>query len=213
MSENKKMTVKEFVKKYTSLQNDKTKENFIKGIKIKDYIPYERKADLCKVLVNTSSYDKKEDENGNIISRTFKRDSILEYMMFNLMLVKEYTSIEVDYKNNVEEFNLLNEPNVAVKYEDGNEIKVGLVDILISKIPDRELQEFKMILDLTKRDLMQNEYETHAFIQNQVGRIIDMLGIVAKTAEPVLVGMGKKIENMDEKDIKKFSDRIMKLIK
>lgn len=208
----KKMTVKEFVKKYTSLKNDKLKENVINDIKIKEYIPYERKADLCKALVNTSFYDKKEDENGNII-RTFKRDSIVEYMMFNLMLVNEYTSIEVEFKNNIEEFNMLNEPNVVITDESGKELKLGLIDILISKIPDRELKEFHMILDLTKKDLIQNEYETHAFIKSQVERFSEVLKVVAKSAEPALIEVSKKIEKMDEKDIKKLGDRIMKLIK
>lgn len=213
MEKNKKMTVKDFVAKYTSFNSEKIKENLLKDIKIKDYIKYERKADLCKALVLASSYDKKEDENGNVISRTFRRDSILEYMMFNLMLVNEYTSIEVNYTNNLEEFNLLNAPNITIKGENDKDIKVGLIDMLLSRIPEREMQEFKMILDLTKRDLMQNEYETHAFIRSQVGRISDVLTVAAQTAEPALAELGKKLASMDEKDIKKISDRIMKLIK
>lgn len=212
MIKDKKMTVKEFVKKYTSLQNENLKENLINSIKIKEYIQYERKADLCKALINTSSYEKKEDENGNV-TRIFRRDSIVEYMMFNLMLINEYTSIDVEFKNNIEEFNMLNAPNVVVTDESGKEFKVGLIDILISKIPDRELKEFNMILDLTKRDLMQNEYETHAFIKSQVERFSEVLKVVAKSAEPALIEISKKIENMDEKDIKKFGDRIKKLIK
>ena len=65
-------------------------------------------------------------------------------------------------------------------------------------IPDRELKEFDVILDMVRNDVIQNEYETHAFIANQVERFGELAGVVLK---PAIEQLGKAIENIDEKTV------------
>jgi len=207
----KKMTVKEFVEKYKKLKSDNTRKGLLESIKFEEYISYERKADLCKVLVKNTFEKKEKDINGNEVVK-FNKDSVAEYMMYNLMLINEYTNILVDYKNNVEEFNLLNEPLIIVNDENGNEIKIGMFDALLSKISSKELKEFRMILDFTESDLIQNKYENHAFITEQVSRITDVMSGILTSFEPVIKQLNNKIENMDEKEVKGFTNKVSEMI-
>jgi hypothetical protein len=52
-----------------------------------------------------------------------------------------------------------------------------ILDLIISKIDDRERKEFQMLLEFACDDLLVNEYEPHAFIRNQVDRFGDIVGM------------------------------------
>ena len=77
--------------------------------------------------------------------------------MFNL--IDLYTNITVDFSNILEEYDLLEEQ--------------CLVDELIRLMPQREVT-FETILKMVFDDFIQNNYENHAFISNQVQRIVDI---------------------------------------
>ena len=111
-------------------------------------------------------------------------------MLYCLNLVKQYTNIEIDFKNALEEFNMLN--------------KYGLLDMICNTIPERELQEFQMILDMTENDVVHNEYEIHSFISNQIDRFGNLFGHIVK---PAFDKINDIIKNMDEKTIEKMLDK------
>lgn len=186
MTDAKKYTVKEFVKKYNDAKSDEVKEILVKSIMNPQYVDYEKKIAICEKIVAVSYY--KKDKNGN---KKLHIDSPSQYMGYCLWLVKEYTNVEVDFKNSLEEFNLLN--------------KNGLFDAVISFIPERELKEFRMILDMVENDVIQNEYETHAFIANQVERFGELAGVALK---PAIEQLNKTLENMDEKTVENIIDKL-----
>lgn len=67
-----------------------------------------------------------------------------------------------------------------------------------------------MICDMKKTDLIQNKYESHAFISDQIERFGTLIGI---TLKPVLEKISEQIENMSEEDVEKFANKFEKLLK
>lgn len=182
-----KYTVKEFCKKYNDTKIEQTKEMLIKQVMNVHYVPYEMKITICKKIVDSSYYNNDKDTN----VKRMHIDSPSKYLLYCLYLINEYTHININFTNCLEEFNLLN------KYE--------LLDIIHANISEKELKEFYMILDMVENDVIQNEYETHAFISNQVERFGDLFGHIL---EPALVKLSEVLDNMDEKTIEKAISKL-----
>lgn len=165
-------TVKEFVTKWK--EGQVSAKDYIANI----YVPYEEKIALCQQVVDSSYYQK--DESGN---KTFHVNSPIKYMMFCLVLVDKYTYISIDYKHNLEEFNLLNQTD--------------LVNKLIQEIP-KEYKEFKMVLDMIESDLYKNKYEIHSYIDEQVTRVEKIVSAISSSISPEIE---KAMKNVDTRKL------------
>lgn len=187
----KKYTVAEFCKKYTETNIEQTKEALIQNIMNPQYVPYEMKITICEKIIENSYY--KTIERDGVKTRRLHVDSPVQYMLYCLWMVKQYTHIEIDFTKSLEEFNMLNE--------------IEMFDIIFSNVPEREFKEFRMILDMVENDTLQNEYENHAFISNQVERFGELIGVVAK---PAIEKLYDVFENIDEDTINKVFDRLKK---
>ena len=189
MSNVKKYTVEEFCKKYKETNVAQVKEGLIDKIMNIQYVSYEMKITICETIMKNSYY--KTTEVNGIEVKKLHVNSPAQYMLYCLNLVKYYTNLIVDFNKALDEFNLLNE--------------CGLLDLMFNKIPERELKEFRMVLDMVENDIMRNEYETHAFISNQVERFGELFG---RIIEPALSRLSEVVENMDEKTMDKFADKL-----
>lgn len=182
----KKYTVKEFCEKYNKTNVEQLKKSLIEEIMNRHYVSYEMKITICEKIIESSYYKKNDDGN----TKKLHINSPAQYMLYYLWLVKQYTNIEINFENSLEEFNLLNE--------------CGLLDIITNNIPERELKEFRMILDMVENDVLQNEYEIHAFVSNQIERFGELTGYVLK---PVIEQLNKTLENMDENTVDKIINK------
>jgi len=188
----KKYTVEEFCEKYNKTNIEQTKEALIKKAMNSHYIPYEKKIAICEKIIENSYYKKvKTIEKDGVEVKKLYVNSPASYMLYCLYLIKEYTNIEVDFSNVLKDFNMLNESE--------------LFDIIINNISERELKEFRMILDMVESDVLQNEYGAHAFISNQVERFGELFGIIVN---PALQRLSDVLENMDEKTIDKIMNKL-----
>lgn len=187
-----KYTVKDFCQKYSDSKSEQVKETLIKSVMNTHYVSYETKITICEKIIE-SSYYKSVEKNG-INVKKIHVNSPAKYMLYCLNLIKQYTSIEVNFKKALEEFNMLN--------------KCEVLDVIYNNIPEKELKEFRMILDMIENDTMQNEYETHAFMSNQVERFGELFGSITK---PALNRLSEVIESMDDKTIDKMVDKIKNL--
>ena len=181
-----KYTAKEFCEKYTATNVEQVKQSYIEKAMNPHYVSYEMKIAICQKIIENSYYKKINNE-----SKRLHINSPAQYMLYCLNLVNQYTNIKIDFSNTLEEFNLLN--------------KNGLIDVILNHIPERELKEFRMILDMIENDILQNEYEIHAFISNQVERFGELTGFVLK---PIIEQLNRTLENMDEKTIDKIIDKL-----
>ena len=183
------MTIKEFAEKYNAMATDRLKEDYLNdNLHIKTYLPFLTKATLADKLAKVTTLDK---DTGNV---NVKSD--VNYLLFCRMIVEQYTDLQVETEGFYEEYDLLNES--------------GLLDKIMQMIPEKEISEFKMICDMKKTDLIQNKYESHAFISDQIERFGTLIGI---TLNPVLEKISEQIENMSEEDVEKFANKFEKLLK
>lgn len=174
-------TVKEFVAKW--------KEGYVsaKDFITDSYVPYEEKDARCRMIIDKTYYTK--DTSGN---KTFKVNSPAKYMMFCLVFIDTHTNIKINYKKNLDDFNLLNQTD--------------FLDKLITEIP-HEYKEFKMILDMTEDDLYKNKYEIHSYINEQITRIEKIASILSSSTTPAIEQL---VEKLDAQSLKTLVDKIQK---
>lgn len=183
------MKIKEFTEKYSAIATERLKEDYINNnLHIKTYLPFLTKVTLADKLAKVTMLDK---DTGNV---NVKSD--VNYLLFCRMIVEQYTDLQVETEGFYEEYDLLNE--------------FGLLDKIMQKIPEKEIAEFKMICDMKKSDLLQNKYENHAFIADQVDRFGTLIGV---TLKPVLDKLTTELENMDDEKITKLSKALEKGLK
>lgn len=190
----KKYTVKTFIEEFNKKENAEL-INFLDKVVCVSYLPFEEKTDLCEKLVQGTSYKYYKDANGNNI-RKIHIDNPARYMIYHLNLVDKYTCIKIDMTNCLTEFNLLNNG----PYLDG----------IFSTIPEKEIQEIKMILEMTESDFMQNEYEITNYIDKKIESLGQRIGF---GSEMFLKQFGDNLDKLDEQKVKKLLDIISSILK
>lgn len=175
------MKINVFITLYKTKKDD-DKELFIKE-HIKDiYVPLEEKADYARAIVNSCYWV--EDGNGE---RRISIDSVAKYMCSCMAIVKLYTNIECQTGDGkmLEDFNTLN--------------GLGILDLIIQNVNQRELKEFNMVIEMTCNDFISNEYENHAYFSKQINRFGNLIGTALA---PVIANIdSEKIEDMMNKII------------
>lgn len=150
-----------------------------------EYVPYEKKADIAKAIIDNSYYKDEIGLDGKS-HRILYVNSVAKYMLTCMSIVDLYTTIERSTGDGkmLEDFNKLNES--------------GILDLVIQSVDERELKEFNMVLQMTSDDVMANEYENHAFISKQLDRFGEIFRVVVS---PVL-------ENIDLDKVKEVMAQI-----
>lgn len=181
-----KIGIKEFCKEYADKTTADQKRRYLKKLEITPYVPFNKKVTLVDNLTKITMLDK---ETGNIKSK-----SMVEYLLLTRIFIENYTNLAVETEGFFEEYDELK--------------KSGLFDVLLvgngeeaPLIPYEEMVEFKHLLSLHKQDLMQNKYELHSFISEQVERFGKLANIAIN---PLLNKIEEKVENIPQEDIKKF---------
>ena len=151
-----------FMTKYKIKKTNDEKLQMVKEHVLNQYVPFEKKADVAKAIVD-NSYWREEEINGEK-RKVLHIDSVANYMLKCMAIVDLYTDIERQKGDGkmLEDFNTLN----------GS----GILDFIIQSIDQRELKEFNMILQMTQDDVVANEFENHAFISQQVERFGKLIG-------------------------------------
>lgn len=147
------ITVKEFVKALTNRSSDDARRVYLEGtLAVKDYERYEVVCAICDQII-VSSYFTTDGQ--------FKVDSCKKYLMYVSALLNTYTNIRFDENDALGDFNLLQ--------------RYGLVDVIISYIPESQVTMFDSVLNMKSNDLMTNYYEPHAFVREQVVKFAPLI--------------------------------------
>ena len=202
------MKIKEFCKEYLN-RIDKLKSDYLKeNLKITTYLPFIKKDALAQNIVNATTYKfedytKEDGTTGRRRTNQIQVNSTAQMLLFYRVIIENYTNLEVETEGFYEEYDALNESGVLFELTADFEGHPSL-------IPAREISELRGMIDLKQRDIMTNQYEIHSYISNQIERITKVGSIVLK---PVLDKLTTELENMDEKDIEKFTNKVEKLLK
>lgn len=167
------MKVDELVKEYENNEYYDFTSHILENI----YIPIEKKQAVCQYIVQNSYYTLKDGE------RLFQANTTKLYVLTALGLVDLYTDIERDENDVLGDFNKLNE--------------IGFLAFLEDELDDHhnhEYEEFQLVLNAEKEDLLTNEYEPHGFIRHQAERFGNLIGA---TLYPVIKDLDvDKLGNM-----------------
>lgn len=192
------MNIKSFITLYNTKKTDEQKKELVKSHITNFYIPYEKKANVAKAIINSSHYII-EKEKGQLEKRRFHIDSVAKYMLVCMAIVDLFTDIERGKNESkmLDDFNKLNE--------------LGILEIIFNLVNQRELKEFQMIVQMVEDDLIANEYEPHAFIRGQIERLES---IISSMVNPIISNLDTdkiqdiinqlKINNDNDNDIKQY---------
>ena len=130
------MTVQEFIDLYNSYEDN------IEDLELEivEYVPFLQKVNLCKAIIEDTTYDEKKN---------FKMNSALRNLLYKLVLVDTYTDVDIDFGDPYEEYDAL-------------ESEYALTTLL-SYIDEEEIRRFDEIMQCELNDLYQNE-RSHAAI-------------------------------------------------
>lgn len=194
----KTIKIVDFVNGYNKCTKDEFKKRYVdEKLKVISYLPFNNKLELCNRIVNSTSF--KTDVLTN--NKQIHISSTTRYFLYCRAIIETYTNLG----NNSDDTNWLEEYDLLASS--------GVLDVIISskdsKIPERELIEFKSLLDMTYSDFLTNNYETHAFVSNQ----FDKFSIIANgLLSPLVDKLQSKLEDIEEKDIEKLLNKIDKII-
>lgn len=191
------MKIKDFIEHFNMLTNDEDKESFLKQTVTTTYVPFIEKADICAKVINDTWYVKDPITD----KRKLHITSTGTYVLYTMAVINKYTSLEVDFKNTVSQYDLLNNGNY--------------LGMLMAYIPENELVEFRRVLEMTQNDVLQNEYYAPAYLAERIDNIALALGA---TVLPAVEQFGNIIENLDENKVKNFvgildNSKVMKTLK
>lgn len=181
------MTIKEFCEKYNNIATKQSKDQYIKdNLEITPYVPFVKKDALIANLLKITMIDK---ETGNI-----KVNSSAEYLLITRIFIENYTNLTVETKGFFEEYDELKKSGLFDILLIGNNITAPL-------IPYEEIAEFKHLLSIKKSDILQNKYEIHSFITEQVERF-KALG--EATLTPLMDVVSKKLDEIPKEELDKI---------
>lgn len=172
------ITVKEFVKALTNRSSDDARRIYLEGaLAVKDYERYEVICTICDQIIASSYFT---------VDGQFKVDSCKKYLMYISALLNTYTNIRFDENDALGDFNLLQ--------------RYGLVDVIISYIPESQMAVFDSVLNMKSNDLMTNYYEPHAFVKEQV---VKFAPLIHKWIESFLGATENLVKDIDIEKVKK----------
>lgn len=168
------MTVQEFIKKYNK---SKDKDQYLKARIKRTYVPVAEKAEFATRLVRASCY----------IGDTYKRNSFISSVLHQLAFIDLYTDIDVQFSGSFnEDYDALEELN--------------LIDQFKKLIGDVEVSRFDDIYWDTESDLEYNDSEIHAYVREQIDRLINAFTAVGQPVVDELIKSGKLEELLTAKE-------------
>lgn len=171
----KTMTVKEFVEKYDAAESDIEKTALLKGIIVRKYVPITDKCALCQAMVKSA----------NVTDGKMDMNSVALYVSYIILgVVNLYTSIEIETKNAMEQYDMLQSR--------------GLVD-LITHFIGEDLKELQTVLNMCRDDFNARHYSTPGIVNRLVDLVQDTVGEVMKQLDPESIeGLKVLLKSMSE---------------
>lgn len=178
----KKYTVNTFIEEFNKKKQEEI-DIFLKEVICVSYLPFEKKNEICEKLIQGTSYKTFTDLDGNNM-RKIHINTPARYMIYHLNLIDAYTTIAIDMSKCLSEFDLLNN---------------GVyLDAICSYIPEKEIQEIKMLLEMAESDFMQNEYNVSNYIDKKIESLGQRIGF---GSELFLKQFGDNLDKLDERKI------------
>ena len=179
MMENKTLDILTFVKEYNDVKKKIVCEEFLnKNLVINDYVPFLKKVEMANKIARNSLLDKKNN--------TIYRQLSVQYILFIRSIITLYTNLVGSTEIWIDEYDALDSS--------------GLLDVVISKIPEKEFSEFKTIVDQVENDYIYN-YSRESTMSRFLNNLFE-------TIKPNITSLFKIID----KRVKESSDEDLKVL-
>lgn len=173
--ENNKIKVVELIAKLQQRTSQNAKDLMFKTIKFKNYIPFVTKDISAKQIIESShlTYPKGTDltlplDELNKIEQVPMLNHSRQYVLSAITLIDLYTNIQLDFTNAVFEYDMLCE--------------YGVIEYILSNIPETEIKEFKMLIDYQYDIFYEKYFSVKSYIDNKMKELQAMLSFMIKFA-------------------------------
>lgn len=139
------MDIGKFVDEFVKQKDDSSKTRFVKKHVTKTYLPYVKKIDEAKKIIDYSCHIKGEN--------SFAISSPVRYMLFAMSVINEYTDLEFNLENSPEQFDLIEKNNI-MNY---------IVDCI-----GEDYKRYNTVLAMTYDDMMINERSLTSFVEEKL---------------------------------------------
>lgn len=129
-----------------ALTKKRKEYDFSQHIKLR-YMPYAEKCSLVKSIIDKSSY---EEIDGK---KVYKRNTASMLFVFTMQLISHYTNLEFDSDEVVQTYDTL--------------METGLMNQLMSQIPEAEISILRGMLDMQRDDEEANTRSLVSFLETK----------------------------------------------
>ena len=183
----KKITVKEFVDKYTKNQSQNLKAEMLSKIVSKKYAPLKEKASISREIIKKSLVKK---------DGIYQKSSVALYLNYILgMLLIYCPDLQLNPNDNFEDYDLLQSSGVLHQIMD----EIG-----------KDLEEYSTIYNMEVDDLFSNQFSTESFISGQISRLGVLIGTACNGG---MNALSETLGNLKDEDLKKFSNILSSITK
>lgn len=148
---------------------DKTanKESFFSQLKVENYIPYEQKIAIAEAIFNAGLEVNEEKSRINSPQR---------YFFYCLGILNAYTNIAVSLASKEDDNPAVFALQMCAEFNALN--SRGLFELIFSKIPEKELEEFNTIIDMVTNDYFENNFAFHGYMDNLLNSITKLISLL-----------------------------------
>lgn len=204
------MKIKEFCEAYRNIATDSLKVKYVKeNLEVREYVPFIEKCTAVERLINATMYqhenyiDTTDGSTKRRKTNNVKVNSLSQYLLFCRTVIEKYTNLEVETEGFYEEYDELKRCGLLDKLMVGTETTLPLISV-------GEITELRSMVDMYRSDVIANYANPQSYIANQAERVSTIFSV---TLKPVMDRIATAVENMDEKDIEKLTNKVEKMIK
>lgn len=141
------MKIDEFIEEFKKLNIDDDKVDLVNSLITTEYVSYATKIADCKRIIDSTSYTNTEPN-------MFRINSPARHMLLNLQLIDRYTDIEINYKDALEIYDMLDE--------------VDAIDYIITALPTKEVSKYCKIMKMMLKDFKMNERSMIGYLDSKL---------------------------------------------
>lgn len=172
------MTVKEFIEIY------KADFSAIEQVEVKPYISVARKIEVIGNLLASIHFS----------NNKFQINTPFVHLMLPLVVIDEYTNIDINFENVIEDYDALCEQDLIGK--------------LIEKIKPKEVQEFTVLLEKSQSDMLLNNASPQSYITENVEKFSAIVGTLLS---PILEQLMGVVQEMDASKVSQIGEVLEKV--
>lgn len=172
------MTVKEFIEIY------KADFSAIEQVEVKPYISVARKIEVIGNLLASIHFS----------NNKFQINTPFVHLMLPLVVIDEYTNIDINFENVIEDYDALCEQDLIGK--------------LIEKIKPKEVQEFTVLLEKSQSDMLLNNASPQSYITENVEKFSAIIGTLLS---PILEQLMGVVQEMDASKVSQIGEVLEKV--